>query len=60
MDELRLGSLLLEGGIVDEAGLERCLAIQTLTGNTRPIGRILIEQGLMDEPTLTRLLDLQK
>lgn len=60
MDEYRLGSILLEGGIVDEAGLERCLAIQALTGSSRPIGRILVEQGLLDEATLTRLLELQK
>lgn len=60
MDEYRLGAILLEGGVVDEAGLERCLAIQALTGTARPIGRILVEQGLLDEPTLKRLLDLQQ
>lgn len=60
MDENRLGAILLEGGVVDEAGLERCLAIQTLTGSSRPIGRILVEQGLLDEATLTRLLELQR
>ncbi|MGK0349386.1 MAG: twitching motility protein PilT [Planctomycetota bacterium] len=60
MDENRLGSILLEGGVVDEAGLERCLAIQTLTGSSRPIGRILVEQGLLDEATLKRLLELQR
>lgn len=60
MDELRLGALLLEGGIVDEAGLERCLAIQALTGSARPIGQILVEQGLLDEDALKRLLDIQR
>ena len=60
MDENRLGSILLKGGVVDEAGLERCLAIQTLTGSSRPIGRILVEQGLLDEATLKRLLELQR
>lgn len=60
MDDIRLGAILLEGGIVDEAGLERCLAIQTLTGNTRPIGQILVEQGLLDEATCKRLLALQR
>lgn len=60
MDENRLGAILLEGGVVDETGLERCLAIQALTGTTRPIGRILVEQGLLDEPTLKRLLALQQ
>ncbi len=60
MDDIRLGTILLEGGIVDEAGLERCLAIQALTGNTRPIGQVLVEQGLVDAATLTRLLELQR
>ncbi len=60
MDDMRLGAILLEGGIVDEAGLERCLAIQTLTGNARPIGQILIEQGLVGADTVKRLLELQK
>ncbi len=60
MDDIRLGAILLEGGIVDEAGLERCLAIQSITGNTRPIGQVLVEQGLLDEPTLKRLLELQR
>lgn len=60
MDEIRLGAILLEGGVVDEAGLERCLAIQNLTGGTRPIGQILIEQGLLTESSLKRLLALQR
>jgi Tfp pilus assembly pilus retraction ATPase PilT len=60
MDDIRLGAILLEGGIVDEAGLERCLAIQALMGNTRPIGQILVEQGLIDEPSLKRLLSMQR
>ena len=59
MDEIRLGTVLLEGGLVDEAALERCLAIQSVTGGSRPIGQILVEQGLLDEPTLQRLLELQ-
>ncbi len=60
MDEIRLGAILLEGGVVDEAGLERCLAIQNLTGGTRPIGQVLIEQGLLTESSLKRLLALQR
>ena len=60
MDEIRLGAILLEGGVVDEAGLERCLAIQALTGGSRPIGRILVEQGLLSEGNLKRLLELQR
>ncbi len=60
MEDIRLGAILLEGGIVDESGLERCLAIQTLTGGARPIGQILVEQGLVDQRTLERLLELQR
>lgn len=60
MEENRLGAILLEGGVVDEAGLERCLAIQALTGGTRPIGQILVEQGLLNDAELQRLLDLQR
>lgn len=60
MDDIRLGALLLEGGIVDEAGLARCLAIQALTGHTRPIGEILIEQGHIEAATLRRVLELQR
>jgi twitching motility protein PilT len=60
MDDTRLGALLLEGGIVDEAGLERCLAIQSLTGHVRPIGQILVDQGLVTAEVLERLLELQR
>lgn len=59
MVENRLGAILLEGGLVDEESLDRCLAIQALTGGSRPIGQILVEQGLLDAATLDRLLELQ-
>ncbi len=60
MDDTRLGTLLLEGQVVAEQDLERCLEIQTLTGGSRPIGQILVEQGLVTQPELTRLLELQQ
>jgi len=60
MDGNRLGTLLLEGGIVGEVELERCLAIQSLTGGNRPLGQILVDQGLVDASTLQRLLELQQ
>src|SRR5262249_14462335 len=60
MDDTRLGSILLESRIIGEADLERCLEIQSLTGNTRPLGQILIDQGLIDRPLLDRLLELQQ
>lgn len=60
MDDIRLGTLLLEGGIVDEAGLERCLAIQALTNHGRPIGQILVDQGMISPDALQRALQLQQ
>lgn len=60
MEDTRLGSILLEGGIVQEADLDRCLLIQSMTGGTRPIGEILVEQRLLDKSMLQRLLDLQR
>ncbi|MCB9877824.1 MAG: Flp pilus assembly complex ATPase component TadA [Planctomycetes bacterium] len=60
MHDSRLGTILLEGGVIDEGGLERCLAIQALGGNTRPIGQILVEQGMLDQATLERILELQR
>ena len=60
MDDIRLGTLLLEGGIVDEAGLERCLAIQSLTNHGRPIGQILVDQGMISADALQRVLQLQR
>ncbi len=60
MEDIRLGAILLEGGVVDEAGLERCLAIQSLTGGARPLGQVLVEQGLIGTEDLQRILDLQR
>lgn len=60
MDEVRLGAILLEGGIVGEAELERCLSIQSLTGGIRPLGEILVEQGLVPAKTRDWLLELQR
>src|SRR5688572_2176279 len=60
MDDIRFGAILLEGGIVDEAALERCLSIQALTGGTRPIGQILVQQGLLTQEALSQQLALQQ
>lgn len=60
MDETRLGSILLESRIIGEADLEKCLEVQMLTGNSRPLGNILVEQGVIDRPTLERVLQLQQ
>ncbi|MEQ1630787.1 MAG: ATPase, T2SS/T4P/T4SS family [Planctomycetota bacterium] len=60
MDDTRLGSILLESKVISEAELEKCLEIQSLTGNTRTVGQILLEQGHLDRATLDRLLQLQQ
>jgi Tfp pilus assembly pilus retraction ATPase PilT len=60
MDDTRLGTLLLEGGIVAEGDLERCLAIQNATGRVRPLGEVLVEHGLLDPGTVQRLLQMQQ
>jgi twitching motility protein PilT len=60
MDDTRLGSILLESRVISEAQLEKCLEVQALTGNARPIGQILIEQGLLDRATLDRVVQLQQ
>lgn len=56
---MRLGTILLESRIIDEAALERALEIQTLTGGVRPLGQVLVEQDLLDRATLERLLAQQ-
>ncbi|GDY02712.1 twitching motility protein PilT [Planctomycetota bacterium] len=60
MDDTRLGSLLLDSRVIDEADLEKCLEIQSLTGSARPLGHILIEQGLLDQSLLDQVLALQQ
>jgi len=59
MDDIRLGTLLLENRVLQEADLERCLELQSLTGGVRPLGQILVEQGLIDGASLEELLELQ-
>ncbi len=60
MDDIRLGSILLESKVISESDLEKCLEVQALTGNTRSVGQILLEQGRIDRSTLDRLLQLQE
>lgn len=59
MDDIRLGTLLLEHSVLQEADLDRCLEVQSLTGGVRPLGHILVEQGFIDQKTLDELLALQ-
>ena len=48
MDDTRLGSILLDSRVIDEADLEKCLDIQSLTGGATPLGQILVEQGMLE------------
>lgn len=60
MDDTRLGALLLEGNLVREEDLERCLEFQTLTGGCRPLGQVLIELQVITEEDLEEILRLQR
>lgn len=60
MDDTRLGALLLEGNLVREADLERCLEIQSLTGGSRPLGEVLVDQQVIGEDDLEEILRLQQ
>lgn len=60
MDDTRLGTILLEHRIIQEADLERCLDIQALSGGSMPLGRILIEQGIITEDILQSFLRFQE
>src|SRR5688572_27344248 len=60
MDDTRLGTLLLEGNVVAEDDLEKCLEIQALTGGTRQLGQILVEQSMISAVELEELLQLQQ
>ena len=54
---LRLGELLVEAGIIDEAELEGALARQKADG--RRLGTLLVESGLVNETQLTQILSQQ-
>ena len=60
MESTRLGTLLLEGNVVREEDLERCLEIQALTGGSRPLGQVLVEQNLISAEELNDILQLQE
>lgn len=60
MESNRLGNLLLEGNMVREEDLERCLEIQALTGGSRPLGQILVEQNVISAVELNEILQLQE
>lgn len=56
----RLGYLLLQGNLIQEDDLERCLEIQALSGGSRPLGQILIEQGIITQEELDAMLAIQQ
>ncbi len=53
-DRKRLGEMLIEAGILDEASLERALVIQKQTA--RKLGDILMQEGLIEENVLLDFL----
>ena len=59
-DDTRLGALLLEGNLIREEDLERCLELQTLTGGGKPLGQILVDQDVISHDDLRALLAMQK
>ena len=60
MEDTRLGAILLESRIIREEDLERCLEIQALAGNAKPLGQILVDQRLIDPRTVDNLLHVQQ
>jgi len=60
MQEERLGQILLETPFLSAGELERCLQIQALSPNHRPLGEILIAEGLISRETLERVLEVQE
>ncbi len=56
--EVRLGDMLVENEVISQEDLERALAIQKETGNSR-LGEILLDLKLIDTKTLCHFLDLQ-
>ncbi len=56
MDEHSLGALLLQNPLMREEDLERCLAIQQITGGTRKLGQIVLDEGILTKEALDELL----
>ncbi len=54
---LRLGEILIQSGVIDEAQLERALAVQSISGGH--LGTCLVEQGSIDVDLLAKVLGEQ-
>jgi type II secretory ATPase GspE/PulE/Tfp pilus assembly ATPase PilB-like protein len=57
--DVRLGEMLLEGGVLAQVELERGVRAQTDL-RAVPVGKILVEQGVVEEPDVTAALALQE
>jgi twitching motility protein PilT len=59
MDPNRLGALALAHGLIEEAELERCLAVQEKTSPPRYLGQVLVDEGVLKPSALQHLLTAQ-
>ncbi|MGE4559557.1 MAG: DUF4388 domain-containing protein [Desulfobulbus sp.] len=55
----RIGSILLETGVVTSAQLEECLQLHERSGQQRPLGQILVDKGYVDPQLLGDSLERQ-
>ncbi len=60
MEDTRFGIILLETKFVGKEDIDRCLQLQFLGGNTKPLGQIILEEGLIHENVLKLVLDVQE
>ncbi len=58
-DTLKVGTLLVELGLISRKDLEKALAIQYEEKNKRKLGDILIDSRIIDEKSLLEMLSLQ-
>ncbi len=58
-DSLKVGTLLVELGLISRQDLDKALRIQYEEKNIRKLGDILIDSRIVDEKTLVELLSLQ-
>ncbi len=54
----RIGSLLVQLGLVTEDEVEQALAVQVRS--QKPLGELLVEKGLLSRPELTKAVAMQQ
>ncbi len=60
MEDTRFGIILLETKFVGKEDIDRCLQLQFLGGQAKPLGQIMLEEGLIHENVLKLVLDVQE